>query len=137
MSDPGDALVRDLHERMAEAADPGLAPQMQAYMKSDRPFHGIASPVMKRLTRDCFQAHPLDETAWLAATGPRQSSRSGPTTATSGCGVRPSSARHGTAGAEPRHGGNFPAGQPHPASRPKLERWKTRGRPAPWSAAWS
>ncbi|WP_328528969.1 DNA alkylation repair protein [Nocardioides sp. NBC_00368] len=68
MSEPGDALIRDLHERMAEAADPGRAPQMQAYMKSDMPFHGIASPVMKRLTRECFQAHPLDETAWLAAT---------------------------------------------------------------------
>ena len=68
MSEPGDSLIRDLHERMLEAADPGRAPQMQAYMKSDMPFHGIASPVMKRLTRECFQAHPLDEAAWLAAT---------------------------------------------------------------------
>jgi 3-methyladenine DNA glycosylase AlkD len=66
MPTPGDALIRDLHARLAAAADPERAPQMQAYMKSQMPFHGIASPVMKRLTRECFAEHPLDESDWLA-----------------------------------------------------------------------
>lgn len=68
MSEPGDVMICDLHERMARAADPERARQMQAYMKSEMPFLGISSPVMKQLTRECFQAHPLDETAWLSAT---------------------------------------------------------------------
>jgi 3-methyladenine DNA glycosylase AlkD len=32
---------------------------MQAYMKSAMPYHGVSAPVLKRLCRDAFKAHPL------------------------------------------------------------------------------
>lgn len=68
MPEAADALIRDLRARLAEAADPERAAVMQAYMKSEMPFHGIGSPALKRLTRDVFRTHPLDEHEWLTAT---------------------------------------------------------------------
>jgi 3-methyladenine DNA glycosylase AlkD len=32
---------------------------MQAYMKSSMPYRGVSAPVLKRLCRDAFKAHPL------------------------------------------------------------------------------
>jgi 3-methyladenine DNA glycosylase AlkD len=61
-------LVSDLRRRIAEAGDPGRAPQMQAYMKSAMPFRGVASPVLRVLCREAIAAHPLpDRAAWQAA----------------------------------------------------------------------
>jgi len=61
-------LVSDLRRRVAEAGDPGRAPQMQAYMKSAMPFRGVASPELRVLCREAIAAHPLeDRTAWQAA----------------------------------------------------------------------
>jgi 3-methyladenine DNA glycosylase AlkD len=52
-------LVRAIRRRLAESADPAKAPQMQAYMKSAMPYRGVSGPVLKRLCRDAFAAHPL------------------------------------------------------------------------------
>jgi 3-methyladenine DNA glycosylase AlkD len=56
-------LVRTIRRRLADAADPVRAPQMQAYMKSVMPYRGVASPVLKRLCRETFTAHPLETAA--------------------------------------------------------------------------
>jgi 3-methyladenine DNA glycosylase AlkD len=52
-------LVQRIRRALTAAADPKRAPQMQAYMKSAMPFRGVSSPVLKRLCRDAFEAHPL------------------------------------------------------------------------------
>jgi len=52
-------LVQTMRRRLADAADPEKAPQMQAYMKSAMPYRGVSSPVLKRLCREVFTAFPL------------------------------------------------------------------------------
>jgi 3-methyladenine DNA glycosylase AlkD len=53
------SLVQTIRRALAVAADPAKAPQMQAYMKSAMPYRGVSAPVLKRLCRDAFKAHPL------------------------------------------------------------------------------
>jgi 3-methyladenine DNA glycosylase AlkD len=52
-------LVRTVRRALAEAADPTKAAAMQAYMKSAMPYRGAPAPVLKRLCREAFKAHPL------------------------------------------------------------------------------
>ncbi len=52
-------LVRTVRRALAEAADPTKAAAMQAYMKSAMPYRGVSAPVLKRVCRDAFKAHPL------------------------------------------------------------------------------
>jgi 3-methyladenine DNA glycosylase AlkD len=52
-------LVRTVRQALEQAADPVKAPQMQAYMKSAMPYHGVSAPVLKRLCREAFAKHPL------------------------------------------------------------------------------
>ncbi len=52
-------LVQAIRRRLADAADPEKAPQMQAYMKSAMPYRGVSAPMLKRLCRDVFVTHPL------------------------------------------------------------------------------
>ena len=52
-------LVQTIRRRLADAADPKKAPQMQAYMKSAMPYRGVSSPLLKRLCREAFTAHRL------------------------------------------------------------------------------
>jgi 3-methyladenine DNA glycosylase AlkD len=56
-------LVRAIRRRLAEAADPEKAPQMQAYMKSAMPYRGVSAPVLKQLCRDTFASQPLPTAA--------------------------------------------------------------------------
>jgi 3-methyladenine DNA glycosylase AlkD len=56
-------LVRAIRRRLAEAADPEKAPQMQTYMKSAMPYRGVSAPVLKRLCREVFSSHPLPTAA--------------------------------------------------------------------------
>ena len=59
-------LVRSIRESFAAHADAARAAPMQAYMKSAMPFHGIPTPLRRRLTADAVQAHPAADTAALA-----------------------------------------------------------------------
>jgi 3-methyladenine DNA glycosylase AlkD len=52
-------LVTAVRAGLKKAADPVKAPQMQAYMKSDMPYRGVASAVQKALWRRIFRAHRL------------------------------------------------------------------------------
>jgi len=52
-------LIDEIRAGLRAAADPGRAPQMQAYMKSAQPFLGVALPEVRRLTRQAAQRHPF------------------------------------------------------------------------------
>lgn len=54
-------LVRAVRTTLAQAADPQRAVPMQAYMKSEMPFRGIASPALRTLLSPLLAAHPLPD----------------------------------------------------------------------------
>ena len=58
-------LTRGIRDALASAADPTNAAPMQAYMKSEMPFRGIPSPVLKKLLRPLLD-RPLEEETWSA-----------------------------------------------------------------------
>ena len=63
---PSAALCRALRAGLEERADPGKAPGMQAYMKSEMPYLGVQTPSLRALCREVFSAHPVDTQArWL------------------------------------------------------------------------
>jgi 3-methyladenine DNA glycosylase AlkD len=47
-------MLAELRSELRKASDPAKAGQMQAYMKSSMPFHGVPSPILKKVTRDFF-----------------------------------------------------------------------------------
>jgi 3-methyladenine DNA glycosylase AlkD len=52
-------LVRELKQRLRGASDPSRAPVMQAYMKSQMPYLGIAAPPLKAIVKEVFAAQKL------------------------------------------------------------------------------
>ena len=63
---PSAALRRALREALRESANPEKAPGMQAYMKSEMPYLGAQTPVLKAVCRKVFTAHPLEtQKHWL------------------------------------------------------------------------
>jgi len=52
------ALLTVVREQLRAAADPLLAPGMQAYMKSSTPYLGVRVPAVRRLTRAAEKARP-------------------------------------------------------------------------------
>jgi 3-methyladenine DNA glycosylase AlkD len=59
-------LLQALRASFSAHASAANAPAMQAYMKSQMPFHGIAAPLRRELTAAAVRAHPLPDTASLA-----------------------------------------------------------------------
>ncbi len=61
-------MILDAARTLLQAtADPARAPAMQAYMKTDEPFHGVAAPARRRILRQLVAAHPVvDADAWRA-----------------------------------------------------------------------
>src|ERR1051325_5099768 len=58
-------LVNAIRAGLAAAADPARAKGAQTYMKSAMPFHGVSSPIQKRVWRDAFAPHPrTSRAAW-------------------------------------------------------------------------
>jgi 3-methyladenine DNA glycosylase AlkD len=58
-------LLGRVRRSLAAVADATKAPQMQAYMKSEMPYHGVPSPVFKATTRELFADYaPADADAW-------------------------------------------------------------------------
>ena len=49
-----DALLTRLRAALAEVADPTKAPAMQAYMKSEMPYHGVPTPILRTVCRSVF-----------------------------------------------------------------------------------
>ena len=65
---PADAaLVRAVRLALAAAADPAIAVQQRAYMKSALPYYGLPSPRLKAELRPLLKDwHPADEETWAA-----------------------------------------------------------------------
>ncbi|TDV42725.1 DNA alkylation repair protein [Actinophytocola oryzae] len=61
-------LITAIRDGLASSGDAGKAPDMQRYMKSTMPFHGVPSPERTTLARRLFSTHVLtDEDEWRAA----------------------------------------------------------------------
>jgi 3-methyladenine DNA glycosylase AlkD len=61
------ALVDAVRRELRAAADPAKAPGMQAYMKSEMPFHGVQAPAQRRVFTAVFAGHPIGSfDAWRA-----------------------------------------------------------------------
>ena len=62
-------LLSKVRTELKDRADAAKAPQMQAYMKSEMPYHGVSSPLAKQAFRAAFEGVALpDAAAWQAAT---------------------------------------------------------------------
>jgi len=69
MAEPIYPLTAAIRHALAREANPTRAAGAQAYMKSAMPYRGVSSPVLKRLCRELFAAHPLTSRAeWRAVT---------------------------------------------------------------------
>jgi 3-methyladenine DNA glycosylase AlkD len=61
------ALVDAVRRELRAAADPAKAGGMQAYMKSELPFHGVQAPAQRRIFKAVFADHPVGSfDAWRA-----------------------------------------------------------------------
>ena len=59
--------MTDVRRRLQEAGDASKAVQMQAYMKSALPFHGVSSPDSRLIMREVLATHALpDRATWQA-----------------------------------------------------------------------
>jgi len=47
-------LLSKLRKALQQAADPARAPAMQAYMKSAMPYHGVPTPLLRRVCKAAF-----------------------------------------------------------------------------------
>ena len=61
-------LTRSIKEALEAEADSSKATEMQRYMKSEMPFHGVQAPMQKKIFNAVFKQYPLfDETVWHEA----------------------------------------------------------------------
>ena len=51
-------LTKDIKKALAARADADKAKQAQAYMKSKMPFHGVATPEVKKICISVFPRYP-------------------------------------------------------------------------------
>jgi 3-methyladenine DNA glycosylase AlkD len=61
-------LIDALRAALAAHADAVRAAPMRAYMKSALPFHGVPTPLRRRLVADAVSRHPVPDAATLANT---------------------------------------------------------------------
>lgn len=67
-SSTADRLVRAAKRALAERGDPKKAAAMQAYMKSEMPYHGVPTPELREACRTLFAKYPLtSENEWTEA----------------------------------------------------------------------
>ena len=61
-------LVTEIRQALAEHGDPVKAESMKRYMKSEMPYRGVQTPLLRRIFRELFRRHPIEEKdAWLNA----------------------------------------------------------------------
>jgi 3-methyladenine DNA glycosylase AlkD len=65
---PDGELIAQIRQLLRAAAEPALAPGMQAYMKSSMPYLGVRVPTVRRLTRSATTHHPVRSVEQLRAT---------------------------------------------------------------------
>ncbi len=54
-------LVTALRQALADNGDPTKAKSMRQYMKSEMPYRGVQTPLLRRICRDLFLRHPIEE----------------------------------------------------------------------------
>ena len=54
-------LLKKLRAELSKVADADKAPQMQAYMKSKMPYHGVPSPIFKKVCKSVFAGIDLPD----------------------------------------------------------------------------
>jgi 3-methyladenine DNA glycosylase AlkD len=52
-------LLLQVRKKLKETADPARAPAMQAYMKSEMPFHSVGAPKVRAICREIFAGYPF------------------------------------------------------------------------------
>ena len=62
------SLISAMRAGLATAADPARAPAMQAYMKSELPYYGVAAPAARKVFAAVLRDHPLPDRARWGAT---------------------------------------------------------------------
>ena len=55
------ALVTEVRQALAEHADPAKAEDMKRYMKSEMPYRGVQTPLLRRMCKDVFRRHSIQE----------------------------------------------------------------------------
>ena len=65
---PDERLIAEIREALRAAADPALAPGMQAYMKSAMPYLGVRVPTVRAITRTTEQHRPPPDLVALTTT---------------------------------------------------------------------
>ncbi len=59
------ALTREVKNELAKFSNQNKAREMQRYMKSEMPFHGVQSPLQKKIFKNLFQQFPQkNEKMW-------------------------------------------------------------------------
>lgn len=59
-------LLARLRAELSREADPARANAMQAYMKSEMPFHGVPSPLMRAICKRVFAEHEISRAGmWM------------------------------------------------------------------------
>ena len=62
------AVVREIRKALAASGDPDKAAGMKRYMKSQMPYRGVQTPMLRRLCKSVFRDHPLHgKRAWQEA----------------------------------------------------------------------
>ena len=62
------ALVTEIRQALAEHANPAKAEGMKRYMKSEMPYRGVQTPLLRRLCKEVFRRHSIpDKEDWQAA----------------------------------------------------------------------
>ena len=54
-NDPATAVCHTIAAGLAAMADPDRATQQQAYMKSEMPFAGLTTPILRKLCKETFK----------------------------------------------------------------------------------
>jgi len=55
------SIRRELRRALEGAADPAKAGPMQAYMKSEMPYYGVQTPQLRKICREIFSEHRLED----------------------------------------------------------------------------
>ena len=54
-------ILTALRQALADHADPNKAEGMRRYMKSEMPYRGVQTPMLRRICKDLFRKHPIQE----------------------------------------------------------------------------
>ena len=65
---PPHPLVANIRQTLADNADPTKAEGMKRYMKSEMPYRGVQTPILRRICKNLFRHHPIqDKEDWKVA----------------------------------------------------------------------